>query len=482
MLSEAAPATGGPGTGPARTGGDGTAPRRWVPVVLVGVVVAVFARTATFGLSLDDYVLARPWTLNEVLGAFSGPFDPSGFNDAYFRPLSSLSFAVEWHLWGTDAWGYHLTNIALHAAATVAVWAVLRRLRVPWWAAFAGGVVFAIVPSNAATAVYLAERTDAMVAICVCAALLCADRYASSHHVRWLVWMNVSYVVALLAKEVATAIVPMVAAFWLFVIVERLSARDPPRAAASVRLHWRRELCLIGRSIVDRSQRAGWLVVLGPLVLVTAGYLASRAAVMPAGSFGGRFGETQTPLAALVGGVNSTVKGVPWEVGALPYWPIIASLALGFVLAPRSGAWRVVLLGFACVVAGVAPLSFSGGVEPRLLYVAQIGMAIALTGVMTVFAETVATAHASRGRGHTVTAIVTVAVLAVSAAYSISHVRAQAVYEPGTRHALDKDLRVWTSREAIGYIPSANLGRLRQNLLDAGLIDDSGRPLDEASE
>ena len=108
-------------------GGDRTT--IYIACGLILLVFVLFARTLTsrFGFYLDDFTLARPWTWGQLGEAFSGTFQAvESSQDAYFRPLSSLSFALDWELWGTNMWGYHLTNIVLHAGATVAVFALLR--------------------------------------------------------------------------------------------------------------------------------------------------------------------------------------------------------------------------------------------------------------------------------------------------------------------------------------------------------------------
>jgi hypothetical protein len=454
--------------------GDGWA--RWAWLLLVALVIIVFARTVSFGLFQDDYVLARPWSWSELFDVFHGPFDPSNYNDAYFRPLSSLSFALEWNLWGTDLWGYHLVNIALHAGAAVCVWALLRRVRVPWWAAIAGAGFFVLVPSNVATVVYIAHRTDAMVAIALCLGMLSLHRFHRSGGARWLVWMNVAYVVALLAKEVATAMVPFAVVFWLYLQLER----RPPQDGGSLWGHWVHEAGLLWRAIVDRAGRADWLRIVGPLFAITVLYLAYRSIVMPSDAFADRFGETQNPVSALIGGLNSVIKGVPWEIRALPYLPIIAAFVVGFLVGPRARAWRVVLLGFGFAVGGVLPLAFSGGVEPRLLYVAQIGMATAVAGLAAVYAEAITGARAA-GRGAAVAAVVALVSVVAVASVVVAQVEAQNVYRPGEQLSLDKDLLVWKNGEALARVPSENVQRIREHLLEAGLIDEQGRPIEETS-
>src|SRR6476620_1900799 len=116
---------------------------------------------------------------------------------------------------------YHLTNLALHAAAGIGVLAFLRRVRVPAWAPLVGALVFVAVPLNATTLLYIAERTDAMVAICALGALLFVHRYDRTRRASCLIGINVLLVIGLLSKEQATAIPPMVIAYWWYLQVER---------------------------------------------------------------------------------------------------------------------------------------------------------------------------------------------------------------------------------------------------------------------
>ena len=47
---------------------------------------------------------------------------------AHYRPVQNLSFIFDYFFWNDNTYGYHLTNILLHAASGVLLYFLLRRL------------------------------------------------------------------------------------------------------------------------------------------------------------------------------------------------------------------------------------------------------------------------------------------------------------------------------------------------------------------
>lgn len=140
-----------------------------------------------------------------------------------FRPLVNASYAVDRWLWDYRPFGYHLTNVALHALAVVLLyWWILRILsdtspsvdaRVP---AFAGAALFAVHPIESETVAYVSGRSEVMSAVWFIASLLLARSGIISGRIAPAVFATVCGVLSLASKETALALpVVFVAYDWL---------------------------------------------------------------------------------------------------------------------------------------------------------------------------------------------------------------------------------------------------------------------------
>lgn len=144
---------------------------RWwlVSLTAVAAAVLVFARLLWSDFIWDDHVviLRDPRVHDPQLwGQFLTEAYHSGV-DKLYRPLVSLSYALQWQLHGPNAFAYHLVNLLAHAACAAMVAALARR----WFgdgAALVAGLLFAghpIYTEVVATVVYRTESFATLLAL-----------------------------------------------------------------------------------------------------------------------------------------------------------------------------------------------------------------------------------------------------------------------------------------------------------------------------
>src|SRR5262245_42059816 len=111
-------------------------------------------------------------TANETLGSSGGLLrmwiEPTALPQYY--PLVHTSFWIEHRLWGDAPSGYHVVNLALHAANALLIAAVLGRLRVP--GAWIAALLFALHPVHVESVAWISERKNVLSTLLYLAALL----------------------------------------------------------------------------------------------------------------------------------------------------------------------------------------------------------------------------------------------------------------------------------------------------------------------
>ncbi|MBI5200891.1 MAG: tetratricopeptide repeat protein [Elusimicrobia bacterium] len=132
----------------------------WVCIGLVAATLAVYAPVRHFGfVNYDDgaYVTANPQVLagltpNSIEWAWT-----TGYF-AYWHPLTWLSLMLDVELYGTSGGGFHVTNLLLHLASTLLLFAALRAATGNLERSAFVAALFAVHPLHVETVAWVAER------------------------------------------------------------------------------------------------------------------------------------------------------------------------------------------------------------------------------------------------------------------------------------------------------------------------------------
>jgi len=179
-----------------------------------GLAIALYAHTLGGTWIYDDLFHARddPRLSDFHLWRFylTEGYAPDGV-DHLWRPLVSLSYAVQWKLTGDRAWPFHLVNVLLHAGASALVAEFARRLTRSITAALIAGLLFAAHPLHVEVVSYIVGRAESACAVGTLGALVLALRPLS---IGRALAIFACFLMAIFSKEQGLLLPLMLAALW----------------------------------------------------------------------------------------------------------------------------------------------------------------------------------------------------------------------------------------------------------------------------
>ncbi len=137
---------------------------RLTPLLLAAFTFAAYCQVGGHDfVNFDDlrYVLRNP----NLQAGLSLDGVKWAFTTLYFgnwHPLTWLSYLVDYELWGLKPGGYHLTNLVLHVAATLSLFAALRRLTATVWRSAFVAALFGLHPLHVESVAWVGERKDVL--------------------------------------------------------------------------------------------------------------------------------------------------------------------------------------------------------------------------------------------------------------------------------------------------------------------------------
>jgi protein O-mannosyl-transferase len=211
--------------GSAPIGGRGFTSRWLIPALLSLVVVAVFRLAVLGEFQWDDHALLVGNPMYRGLGWSNLRWIFSTNLMAHYMPVTWITYALDYHIWGLDPFGYHLTNLVLHAANTTLVyllaWRIFHAIWVPGPEDDASGLrvgaaltalVFGVHPLRVETVAWITERIDLVCGFFYLLAVLLYLRAVETESVnvgrsRRCYWASVTmFVLALLSKSMAVSL------------------------------------------------------------------------------------------------------------------------------------------------------------------------------------------------------------------------------------------------------------------------------------
>jgi len=170
---------------------------------------------------LDNPSMESPW--QPLRAMFVG-------NELIARPLPYLTFLIDRTIWGKHPFGFHVTNVAIHIVATLALFSLVRTALLspriqPEFIGCADLVALIIAaawathPLQTQAVTYIYQRMESLAGMLCLVSMAAFARAAAQHwDVRWLWCSVVASAAAMLSKENAVVLPLLIASYdWLII-------------------------------------------------------------------------------------------------------------------------------------------------------------------------------------------------------------------------------------------------------------------------
>jgi tetratricopeptide (TPR) repeat protein len=169
---------------------------------LIVITVVVYANVRTFDfVSYDD-----PWYITNnpnVTGGLSAKSIGWAFTAGYlfyWHPATWLSHLLDVEMFGLNAGGHHVTNLLLHIASTLLLFAFLRRATGAEGRSAFVAALFAIHPLHVESVAWVAERKDVLSTVFLMLTMCAYVRYAEQRTTPNYLIVTLCFALGLMAK------------------------------------------------------------------------------------------------------------------------------------------------------------------------------------------------------------------------------------------------------------------------------------------
>ena len=100
---------------------------------------------------------------------FSKSFLP--YESAYYRPMVTLSYALDWHFSGGNPYYFHLINVLIHAFNCILLFYIVRKFNIALFSAFTAASFFGLFPRLTHSVAWISGRTDIFAAFFILLAI-----------------------------------------------------------------------------------------------------------------------------------------------------------------------------------------------------------------------------------------------------------------------------------------------------------------------
>ncbi len=190
-------------------------------LLIIVVTFGLYIGTLNSGFVwLDHYQIEGGECLiknaTELKNTFLRPLLVTRGKGNYYRPLFKISYTVDYLIYGLNPRGFHFTNLIVHTLNVFLLYLILISLGINRVPSLLSSILYAILPLNVSTVVWLGARADLLCAFFVLLSFWMFLKFEERNKNFWY-WLSLlGYILAVMSKEIAVGFLFLVAV-WIYV-------------------------------------------------------------------------------------------------------------------------------------------------------------------------------------------------------------------------------------------------------------------------
>lgn len=171
--------------------------------LLILISIIVYSNTLFFDFVWDDIPFLieneKVRSLYKFYKFFIEPM-PTDLVPVHYRPISMVSFALDYSIWRYNPFGYHLTNLILNSFVCILIFNFIKSFSTPniaFWSAF----LFAVHPVHCDAVSWVMARGDILSTLFMVLSLYLYSIFLKEFSKKSLILAYISFCFAILSKE-----------------------------------------------------------------------------------------------------------------------------------------------------------------------------------------------------------------------------------------------------------------------------------------
>jgi tetratricopeptide (TPR) repeat protein len=177
----------------------------YLAILVIATLLVYWQSLGNDFVNLDDnaHVYENPNILSLEWQNIKAMFTGSVMGN--WIPLTQLSFALDYHFWGMDAYGFHLSSLIIHLINVLLVFWLFWLLTRNGGISFLSALIFALHPLHVESVAWITERKDVLYAMFYLLALIFWTQ-RKKHFGSYYFLTLLMFALALLAKSMAVTL------------------------------------------------------------------------------------------------------------------------------------------------------------------------------------------------------------------------------------------------------------------------------------